>query len=236
MHSNQKVSGRIHPIVSGLLVSLALALFCLSAGALPAGAAKIVRPLLWKTTTHTSPAGPANGKITALTRSGMTSGFMVLQRTEAEAGQWLLIRIGERPNHRSAWVPADTVRSIRAKTRIVISIANRKMFLIIGGKKAWAAPVVVGKASTPTPRGLFAVHDFYRVKDEMRPWIIETTAHSEALRTFLGGPARVAIHGRRGQLRVPWGSAASNGCIRAPGWALHSIKKRAPVGTPIQVR
>jgi len=161
---------------------------------------------------------------------------MVLRHAERDGSKWLLIRIGKRPNDRAAWVSAEKVHLARIKIRIIISVRARTMTLFMGGRRAWVASVVVGKASTPTPRGLFAVHDFYRVRDEMRPWIVETTAHSEALRTFQGGPARVAIHGRHGQLRVPWGSAASNGCVRAPDWALRSIRKRAPVGTPIEIR
>lgn len=161
---------------------------------------------------------------------------MVLDKADKNGRQWLLVRIGKRPNDRSAWVPADKVDLRQIHVRLIISVEKRKMTMFSFGRKAWVASVIVGKPSTPTPLGLFAVHDFYRVKDDLRPWVVETTAHSEVLRSFLGGPARVAIHGRHGQLRVPWGTAASNGCVRAPDWALRSIRKRAPIGTPIEVR
>ncbi|MEX0621048.1 MAG: L,D-transpeptidase, partial [Solirubrobacterales bacterium] len=142
---------------------------------------------------------------------------------------WLQIRIGERPNNRAAWVPTEKVLLETIDLKIIISVGNRTMTMFRNGKKAWKPKVVVGKQSTPTPRGLFAVHDFYRATNDLRPWIVETTAHSEVLRTFEGGPGRVAIHGRHGKLRVPWGSAASNGCIRTPDWALRWIRRRAPV-------
>lgn len=226
---------RSRPILRGFLAALVVGVASLSASTNPAGATEVAQPLFWKVSTHSSPAGPVNGRVVAATRSGEASGFMVLRRTERDGTKWLLVRIGKRPNDRAAWISAEKVLLAQVKVRIIISVRARTMALYIGGKRVWGTSVVVGKPSTPTPLGLFAVHDYYRVRDEMRPWIVETTAHSEALRTFLGGPARVAIHGRHGQLRVPWGSAASNGCIRAPDWALRSIRKRAPIGTPIEV-
>jgi lipoprotein-anchoring transpeptidase ErfK/SrfK len=223
-------------LATGLLAGILLVLTGVSASPGAAAAAEIARPLFWKTGTHISPGGATNGLIMASTRSGEPSGFMVLRQVEIGGIGWLLIRIGRRPNNRVAWVPSEKFLVSQIDSKIIISVRARTMTMFSGGRKAWVSPVVVGKSSTPTPLGLFAVHDFYRVKDDLRPGIIETTAHSEALRTFLGGPARVAIHGRHGQLRVPWGSAVSNGCIRAPDWALRSIRKRAPVGTPIEIR
>ena len=201
-----------------------------------ASAAEIASPLFWKTAVRSKPAGPAEGRIFAAARSGGPSGFLVLESRKVDGKLWLALRIGKRPNDRVGWVPAARFELTRAENHLEISVAKRKMTLYLNERRAWTARVIVGKPSTPTPRGLFAVHDFYRVNDDLRPWVVETTAHSEVLKRFLGGPARVAIHGRHGALRVPWGIAASNGCIRTPDWALRSIRKHLVPGSPIEIR
>lgn len=217
--------------ITALLASAA----CLVASS-TAQAAEIASPLFWKTAVRSKPDGPAVSRIFAATRSGEHNGFLVLDGREVEGKRWLAVRIGKRPNDRIGWVPARRFEVVPAESRLVISVPERTMTLYLGEKRAWRTLVVVGKPSTPTPRGLFAVHDFYRVDDDLRPWIVETTAHSEVLKRFLGGPARVAIHGRHGALRVPWGIAASNGCIRTPDWALRSIRKHLIPGSPIEIR
>jgi hypothetical protein len=201
-----------------------------------ASADQIARPLFWKTTVRAEPDGQPDGKILAAARSGGPSGFLVLDRREVSDKDWLAVRIGRRPNDRIGWVPAARFEVVEARNRLIVSVAKRKMTLLLNGRPAWKTRVIVGKPSTPTPRGLFAVHDYYRVTDDLRPWVVELTAHSEVLKRFLGGPARVALHGRHGALRAPWGTAVSNGCIRSPDWALRSIRKHLPPGSPIEVR
>ncbi|MFM9053367.1 MAG: L,D-transpeptidase, partial [Solirubrobacterales bacterium] len=139
------------------------------------------------------------------------------------------------PHDKVGWIQENRAYTVDARYRIRISLANRTLALYRDGERVWKATVIVGAVATPTPEGLFAVHDFYRVFDDLRPWVIETTAHSEVHQTYLGGPARVAIHGRHGALEVPWGIRASNGCIRTPNWALRSLRRLVPVGTPIRV-
>ena len=217
------------------LTAVIATLATLSLGA-SASASEIARPLFWKTTVREKPNGVADGRILAAARSGGPSGFLVLERRDVAGDEWLALRIGRRPNDRIGWVRAERFELVPADNRLIVSLPKRTMTLMLDGKPAWKVRVIVGKASTPTPRGLFAVHDYYRVRDDLRPWVIETTAHSEVLKRFLGGPARVALHGRHGALRAPWGSAVSNGCIRSPDWALRSVRRHLPPGSPIEVR
>lgn len=223
-----RVLSKINGLAGILLLCLAMA------G--NADASQIARPLYWAIPTWHKPGGQINGRIEAIARSGLASGFLVVHRRNVSGDFWLGIRVGKRPNDRVTWVPAQMVTTKRTRGRLTVSLKNRRMTLHLGRYRAWTAKVIVGKPSTPSPRGLFAIHDFYRVNDDLRPWVIETTAHSEVLRSFLGGPARVAIHGRHGALMAPWGKAVSNGCIRAPDWALRSIRKRLAIGAPIRIR
>lgn len=201
-----------------------------------ASAAEIARPISYKIPYSGKPNGPAVGRISAETRGGREAGYLILGEKVRKGETWVAIRIGKRPNDRVGWVGAKDIARIDARYKVQISLEARTMALFKGGKRAWITRVVIGSPATPTPRGLFAIHDLYRVHDELRPWQIELTAHSEVHKTFQGGPGRVAIHGRHGSLAAPWGSRASNGCIRGPDWALRSIRRLAPIGTPVVVR
>jgi lipoprotein-anchoring transpeptidase ErfK/SrfK len=98
---------------------------------------------------------------------------------------------------------------------------------------------VIGKPSTPTPRGLFAVYERVRqpAGSELGPWALHLTAHSDTLFDYGGGPGRVALHGRSGPLLAdPLGSAASHGCIRVDNAAIHWLAPHAGPGTPVLIR
>ncbi len=202
-----------------------------------AGAAEIARPITYEVPFSGKPGGPAEGRIKAETRGGRLAGYLILEEKRVLGEDWVGIRLGNRrPNDRLGWVEEERVTRIDAHYKVHVSLRSRTMALFRGERRVWRISVVIGARETPTPRGIFAIHDFYRVRNELRPWQIDLTAHSEVHRTFQGGPGRVAIHGRHGSLAVPWGIRASNGCVRSPDWALRSLRRLAPVGTPVVVR
>jgi lipoprotein-anchoring transpeptidase ErfK/SrfK len=98
---------------------------------------------------------------------------------------------------------------------------------------------VVGKPSTPTPLGLFAVYERARQPDPdafLGPWALHLTAHSNVLEDYGGGPGRVALHGRSGaSLRDPLGTAASHGCVRVRNGDIRWLAKVAAPGTPVLI-
>jgi lipoprotein-anchoring transpeptidase ErfK/SrfK len=97
---------------------------------------------------------------------------------------------------------------------------------------------VVGKPSTPTPRGLFAVYERVRQSpgSELGPWVLQLTAHSNTLMNYGGGPGRVAMHGRSGPLLAdPLGSARSHGCVRMQNRIVSWLAARARPGTPVEI-
>lgn len=202
----------------------------------PANAAKTATPLYWKTSYAAKPGGKARGILKAATHSGAAARFLVVRSRKVSGTRWLGLRLPTRPNRSIGWARATNFTVERARAKLVVSVKYRTLALFINGKRRWKAQVIVGKPSTPTPRGRFALYDRHRVNDDLRPWILETTAHSRKLREFEGGPARIALHGRHGKLMAPWGTAASNGCIRTPNWALRSIRKHVRLGSPIEIR
>ncbi len=214
------------------LVSAAL----LWIGPADAQAARVVESTYLKLPYSTEAGAGERRQVTTLTPTGLKARFLVMKERRIEGSIWFGIRLPTRPNRGLGWVRAERVEVLRSPARLVLSLRSRRLALFLNGKRVWRTRVVIGKARTPTPRGVFGLWDRRRVTGDTKPWIFETTAHSRRLRTFDNGPARIAFHGRHGELDAPWGSASSNGCIRTPDWALRSIRKRAPLGTPIEVR
>lgn len=168
---------------------------------------------------------------------------MVLAPPRAADGRcWLHIRLPWRPNYASGWVDAGSVFIQPTEWRIDISLARRTLTLYRAGARERTIEAVVGKPSTPTPRGLFAVVWAIRWNPDafLGSWVLELTAHSAALRRFDGGPGTVGIHGRGGSsLLDPLGSARSHGCVRlsndAIDWLVRTIGARRLPGTPVRI-
>ncbi|HUA45199.1 MAG TPA: L,D-transpeptidase [Solirubrobacteraceae bacterium] len=169
--------------------------------------------------------------------------LLVVARARADHDRcWLRVRLPWRPNGSAGWINAEKVVPQLTPWRIVVSTARRTLTLYRAGKPVRALPVVVGKPSTPTPDGLFAVWWAIRwhPNDFLGSWVLDLTAHSDALLHFDGGTGTVAIHGRGGaSLQDPLGTARSHGCIRlsndAIDWLVQTIGPGRMPGTPVQI-
>jgi lipoprotein-anchoring transpeptidase ErfK/SrfK len=155
------------------------------------------------------------------------------------ATTWLRVLLPQRPNGSSAWINSNLVRLTRTPWRIDVSTEQRTVMLLHRGTVVNSWPAVVGKPSTPTPRGLFSV--YMRVpqpspNDFVGTWALMLTAFSDVLRSFDGGPGEVAIHGRGGaSLLDPLGSARSHGCIRIDNSDVDILARDAAEGTPVRI-
>jgi lipoprotein-anchoring transpeptidase ErfK/SrfK len=155
---------------------------------------------------------------------------------------WVRVRLPWRPNGAAGWVNANNVALEKTPWRIEVSTAQRTLTLIRAGSRIRTVQVVVGKPSTPTPTGLFAIAWAIRWHpyDFLGSWVLELTAHSDVLQQFDGGDGTVGIHGRGGaSLLDPLGSAHSHGCIRlanaAIDWLVRTIGVNRLPGTPVQI-
>jgi lipoprotein-anchoring transpeptidase ErfK/SrfK len=163
--------------------------------------------------------------------------LLVLARPRsADARCWLEVRLPWRPNAAAGWVNAGKVVLERTRWRIAVSTAHRSLTLFRSGAAVHTLSVVVGKPSTPTPTGLFAVAWAipWHPDDFLGSWVLELTAHSDVLQQFEGGDGTVGIHGRGGaSLLDPLGSAASHGCIRLANWDVIRLKDLVSVGNTV---
>ncbi len=169
--------------------------------------------------------------------------LLVLARPRARDDRcWVLVRLPWRPNNTAGWINAKLVLIARTPWRIVVSTARRTLTLYRAGRPVRTISVVVGKPSTPTPVGLFAIVWAipWHPTDFLGSWVLELTAHSDVLQQFDGGDGTVGIHGRGGaSLLDPLGTAASHGCIRLANdsidWLVATVGPGGLPGTPVQV-
>src|SRR3954447_17288222 len=165
--------------------------------------------------------------------SGLTSRgrwLLVIRAALLPDGSCLLeVRLERRPNTAHGWVAGARVQLQPTAWRIEVSRARRQVILRHAGRAVARWSVVVGKPSTPTPGGLFAIQDSYRspAGSFEGSWILTLTAHSQVLKHFDGGDGLVALHGRGGaSLADRLRTAASHGCIRFDNHAIGEIVRR----------
>ncbi len=190
---------------------------------------------------RTSPSGRIVSRIAALApwNHGPVGLLVLAERTGADGRRWLQIRLPDRPNGGSAWIPSNRTRLATTPWRIEVSLGKRTVTLERKGAPVRVFRAVIGAAGTPTPTGLFAVserisqpnpHGFYG------PWVLLLTAYSSTLFYFDGGPGQISIHGRDGtSLRDPLGTARSHGCIRIDNAGIDLLARVAAEGTPVTI-
>jgi len=213
-----------------------------SAQSAPSDVGEWVARVVYRAVAHTEPSGaaPALGLISPVSRWGTPTDLLVLDaRRDASGREWLRLLLDERPNGSAVWVDADDTVLYRDRWRIAVSRVQRRVAVYRDGHLSRAFAAVVGKPSTPTPSGLFAIAAKLRQPDPREfegSWVLPLTAHSNVLRRFAGGDGQVALHGRGGtSLLDPLGSARSHGCVRLANRAIAWIAAHVPVGTAVRV-
>ena len=153
---------------------------------------------------------------------------------------WVRVRLAQRPDESTAWLPVGDVALSSTPYRIVVNLATTRLALYDRGRLVFSAPAGVGAEDDPTPTGEFFVA-FDEPPPEPNPgygpFIIVTSDHSQAISDWEGsGDAVIGIHGPLGEdgLIGSAGARISHGCVRLH---LQSLERLAqiPPGTPIDV-
>jgi lipoprotein-anchoring transpeptidase ErfK/SrfK len=154
-------------------------------------------------------------------------------------GTWLKVRLPDRPNGSTGWLPQERTDVRATPWRVEVDLSERRVRLLRAGKIVRSSAAVIGAPGTPTPRGLFAVMERVRQPDPkafLGSWALHLTAFSDVLDDYGGGPGRVALHGRGAESFLdPLGSARSHGCVRLPNAIIASLARHAAAGTPVRI-
>ena len=229
-----------------LLLTLVLSLsLAASAAAMPAD-----RVLSNETTlsrwAHTNDAAkvrlkPSNksrvvGKLRYFTEDNLPEVYLVLRsHTDSRKREWVQVRLPKRPNGTKGWVPREAVGPFRVvRTQLVIDQRRLRATLYRSGKRIFQAPVGVGKAGTPTPKGRFWIREKLKgFGNAYGPLAFGTSAYSPGLTDWPGGGV-IGIHGTNQPALVP--GRPSHGCVRMKNKSILRLARLMPIGTPVHIK
>ena len=137
---------------------------------------------------------------------------------------------------RTGWIGAAGTRPLVTVWHIVVEVASERVVVYRAGRPLRSYRAIVGKSSTPTPRGHYFVEETVRLPASQpgAPYALATSARSNVLQEFEGGPGQIALHGLdnlAGQL----GTAVSHGCIRLADSAITWLAGRIGPGVPVTI-
>ncbi len=178
-----------------------------------------------------APRGNQIADLPAVQKSGAPLVFRVV----AEKDGWLQVMLPQRPNGSTGWVDADAVSQSTTGYALVVTVSSNTLDLYKDGMLQKTFPVATGTGGTPTPYGRFALSELLAPTNEgYGPFAYGTTAFSDVLNSFGGGPGQIGLHGTEDVDSI--GTAASHGCVRMHNADITELAGLLPLGTPFQVR
>jgi lipoprotein-anchoring transpeptidase ErfK/SrfK len=208
------------------------------ASRVPVGQALVV--LLHDQVARTAPSMNARPVAPVASRrplTGVRTVLPVLGHATGKAGRaWVDVRLPGRPNGSSGWITtAGTVPSW-TQWRLSVNLSARLVTVYDRGRVADRFPAVVGAPSTPTPQGQFFIEEGLSLSAQAAgaPYALATSARSDVLQEFDGGPGQIALHGM-GNLAGALGTASSHGCIRLATPAITWLAMHIGAGVPLNI-
>ncbi|UTI64922.1 L,D-transpeptidase [Paraconexibacter antarcticus] len=228
--------------LAGTLAALACVPAAAAAAAGPAVPAN--QPLVVLRADHVARARPAAAAAVVETVSarrpltGVPTILPVLgHATDAAGARWVRVRLPGRPNGHVGWIATVQTDASSTEWLLALDLSARQVTVYRDGLVARRFRAVVGKASTPTPRGRFFVEEAVALsaRDAGAPFALATSARSNVLQEFDGGPGQIALHGTN-NISGALGTASSHGCVRVATSAIRWLAARIGSGVPLIVR
>jgi len=159
------------------------------------------------------------------------------ERTGAGGLEWLHVRLPGRPNGSTGWIKKRATVASKTRWRIVVDTSRRRVIVYQKGRPVRIVKAVVGKPSTPTPRGKFFVEEVIQLRaaDAGAPFALALSARSNVFQEFDGGPGQIAMHGLR-NIGGVLGSAVSHGCVRLSNSTMRWLVIRVGPGVPVTIK
>jgi lipoprotein-anchoring transpeptidase ErfK/SrfK len=169
-------------------------------------------------------------------RTPLTRVRTVLPVVSPARGGWVKVLLPGRPNAHAGWIRTYRTRPAFTPWRLRVDRSARRVIAYRDGVVQRRFSVVVGKASTPTPRGRFFVEESVRLASTAAggPFALATSGRSNVLQEFEGGPGQIALHGMN-HLSGAAGGATSHGCVRLTDAAIRWLAARIGGGGPVTI-
>jgi lipoprotein-anchoring transpeptidase ErfK/SrfK len=180
-----------------------------------------------------STTGRRLAKLTRRTEWGTPTVLAAL----AERGKWLKVMATALPNGRTAWIPSSAAGVVASPWSIRADLSERRITAYRNGAVARSFRVAIGKPSTPTPTGRFAITDklsFIGGSAAYGCCAVALTGHQTHIEPGWSGGDRLAIHGTRQPGTI--GHAASFGCLRARDGDVRWLIHHAYLGSIVEIR
>jgi lipoprotein-anchoring transpeptidase ErfK/SrfK len=155
---------------------------------------------------------------------------------DRDGRSWVRVRLPGRPSGHTGWISTYETRRTSTEWHISIKLSTRLVTVYRDGRAQRRFRAVVGKPSTPTPRGRFFIEEALALssRDAGGPFALATSARSHVLQVFNGGPGQIALHGTD-NLPGALGTAVSHGCVRLGVRAITWLARRIGGGVPLTV-
>ncbi len=190
----------------------------------------LVRPALGRTPAK-SRTLPASAPIT-----GGQTALPVVGHATRNGTSWLRVMLPGRPNGALGWITRRGTKRTTTRWQLAVRTASRRVNAYRDGKLVHSFMAIVGKPSTPTPRGRFFVEESIAMLpgDSGGPFALATSARSNVLQEFDGGPGQIGIHGVDNLGGTP-GTAVSHGCVRLTDGAIRWLALRIRPGVRVTI-
>jgi lipoprotein-anchoring transpeptidase ErfK/SrfK len=217
-----------------------------NAGSAHIAAAQDVVTLLTVKSVHADPSFAGQPLATVIDERPITlvrTTLPVLDEATDDNGRaWLRVRLPGRVFDRktpppTGWITASDTRRGQTAWHLVVDVDARRVVVYHDGARKRSFRVIVGKPSTPTPRGEYFVEETMRLPAGHvgAPFALAASARSRVFWSFMGGPGQIALHGVK-NVGGTMGTAVSNGCVRMTDDAIVWLAQRIQAGVPLTIR
>ncbi len=180
------------------------------------------------------PGGKLLARLDARTEFGSPQTLAVVARR----GAWARVVTSALANGRHAWVRVDGKVSLgRTRVTVTLDLSARKLVVRKGEAVVRRMTVGIGRPTSPTPTGRFAVTDKLpggRYGPYYGCCIVALSAHQPNLPPGWTGGDRIAVHGTNDPGSI--GAASSAGCPHAGEADMRLLMSAVPLGAPVFVR
>lgn len=200
-----------------------------------------VPPLTMVATTDGAvPGSAAPGAAPDMTVPASWYGYPSVLPVIDQSQGWFEVRLAQRPNESTAWVPAGDVKLSTTPYRLVLDLSTEHLAVYDAGQEILDFPAGIGTPDDPTVTGSYFVTMQVPPPDPgYGPFVLVTSAHSDAITDWeSSGDAIIAIHGPidayDDALIGTTGAQISHGCIRLHDSDLAQLAM-IPAGTPLDI-
>ena len=187
-----------------------------------------------------TPGSPEPGAPESQVVPGSWYGYPSILPVIGTSPGWVQVRLAQRPNESTAWVPMSDVTISETPYLIVVNLSTEHLVVYRFGQEILDFPAGVGAPDDPTVTGdYFVTMTVPPPNAGYGPFVLVTSAHSDSITDWEdSGDAIIAIHGPitsyDDELIGTTGAAISHGCIRLHDADLAQLSVILP-GTPVDI-